>query len=275
MAETNEEQLKRKKDYDKLLSTRYSLLPHRSTYLLPFVYNWMPHENIYQSIKTVDPKNANKDYYKNQEAEFQISFAIPVWRKIAKSRWDLMFAYTHHAWWQIYNSAWSRPFRETNYTPEIFARYIYGEPKKVFGFDVEAVDIGYMHQSNGQIQGLSRSWNRLYVRSLLKNDYISFLLTAWYRVPEERDDDDNRDIYNYMGFGDIEIFKKFGNHAIHYRTPILSHHFSSDLKYSYPWREGLRWYLSYQSGYGQSLIEYNRQTQRLGIGFVLENLLND
>lgn len=36
---------------------------------------------------------------------------------------------------------------------------------------------------------------------------------------------------------------------------------------------GLRWYLSYQSGYGHSLIEYDRQTQRVGVEITLEHFI--
>jgi len=55
--------------------------------------------------------------------------------------------------------------------------------------------------------------------------------------------------------------------------PLLAKYLSHDIKYSYPMQKGLRWYVSYQSGYGHSLIEYDRRTQRLGIGFVLEHFI--
>lgn len=262
----------RKKDYKKLRKLKYSLLPHRNTYLLPFVYNWMPNESIYQEAKNIEPANKNKRFYKDTEAEFQISFAIPLVKDINKRDWDIMLAYTHHSWWQVYNSAWSRPFRETNYMPELFTRYVYNEPKRILGLPLEAIDFGYIHQSNGQIQVLSRSWDRIFARTYFKIKDFTILLTGWFRLPEKRDQDDNPDIYNYMGVGDFEILKRVGLHHFHLKTPILSHHLSLDIKYSYPLQENLRWYLSYQSGYGHSLIEYDQYTQRAGVGFTLENI---
>lgn len=99
------------------------------------------------------------------------------------------------------------------------------------------------------------------------------ILTGWYRIPEKGDQDDNPDIYNFMGVGELELIKDFGKHKLHYKTPLFANHPSHDLKYSYPIQKGLKWYLSYQSGYGHSLIEYDRQTQRLGIGFALDNFM--
>lgn len=263
-----------KKDYEKLVKTKYVLLPHRNTFLLPYVYNWMPYESLYQSLKNVDEKNYDEDYYKRTEAEFQISFAFPVWRNILDKNWDFMMAYTHHAWWQVYNGPWSKPFRETNYTPEMFTRHVFNTSKNINVLNLEAIDIGYVHQSNGQIQILSRSWNRIFARAYLRYDLINILISGWYRLPEKNSDDDNPDIYNFMGLGQIELIKSFGKHMAHFSMPLLSHHFSPDLKYSYPLSDGLRWYLSYQSGYGHSLIEYDRPTQRLGVGITLETLFS-
>ena len=259
--------------YDSLLDSRYSLFPHKGTYLMPFVYNNLTHEGIYSEYKKVEENDGR--LYKNTEAEFQISFLIPIYRRIAKTNWDLVFAYTHHSWWQVYNSSWSRPFRETNYNPELFMRKVDPNLRKFLSFDLIALDLGYAHQSNGQIQVLSRSWDRLFARGFFQSKWISFGVTGWYRLPEKRDQDDNRDIYNYMGLGELELIKSVGPHSFKAKMPLLSHHMGLDLKYTYPWRDQLRWFLSYQSGYGQSLIEYNRPTQRIGVGITLEDLFDN
>ena len=49
--------------------------------------------------------------------------------------------------------------RELNYAPELFMRKncIQGIP--FLGGELGILDIGYMHQSNGQIQELSRSYS--------------------------------------------------------------------------------------------------------------------
>jgi len=264
---------KEKESYYKLLSTKYVLMPHKGTYLLPIVYNTKPHEDLYNGIKG-HLINQKSNFYKKEEAEFQISFMIPIQNKIFNTNFDLNVAYTHHAWWQLYNKEYSRPFRETNYTPEIFVRYIDPSTSEFAGIDLMAADIGFVHQSNGQIQIISRSWNRVYGRVYLQSMGFKFIATGWYRIPDKKDEDENRDIYDFMGYGELEIAKNLGKHTLTLKTPLVARHFSADFKYSYPWKDNLRWYLSMQSGYGHSLIEYNRQTQRYGVGVVLDSFLD-
>ncbi len=262
-----------KENYFKLLETKYVLIPHKGTYLLPFVFNTRPHDEIYKGIIN-SLSNQNSDFYKKEEAEFQISFMIPIQRKMLDTNFDLNVAYTHHAWWQLYNPDNSRPFRETNYIPEIFLRYIDPSATKVGGFDFRGVDFGFIHESNGQIQLLSRSWNRVYIRTLLQNSGFQVFTSAWYRIPEKKNEDENRDIYKYMGFGELEISKSLGKHTLTFKTPIAARHVSLDFKYSYPWKENLRWYVSVETGYAHSLIEYNYSTRRYGIGFVLDSFID-
>ena len=261
------------KSYKELLDTRYALLPHKPTFILPFVYNELPHESIYSDLKTEENKDKG-DIYKNEEFEFQFSFLFPFFRNLDESNFDLNFAYTHHAWWQVYNSAWSRPFRETNYSPELFVRYVDPGSRKYWGIEVPGYDFGYVHQSNGQSQLLSRSWNRLFVRTVLEGSEIMALITGWYRLPEEIETDDNPDIYDYMGYGELELVKNINKHSFRYKTPLFAKHASTDLKYSYPWTDRLRWFVSLQFGYAHSMIEYDRPTQRYGVGIVIDNLWN-
>lgn len=257
-----------KQEYNQLLDSRYLLFPHKGTYLLPFSYNSMARDRLYSGIKTAE--NKYKDYYKSNEAEFQISFLIPVVRSDDYRGWDILFAYTHHSWWQIYNSEWSRPFRETNYMPELFTRKLILQKLGSTNLRLTTFDVGYVHQSNGQTQMLSRSWDRIFARISALHDDFMINLTGWYRLPEKSTDDDNPDIYNYMGIGEVELIKSFGNHTVNFKMPLTTQHFSSDIKYSLPWRDRLRWFAQFQGGYGHSLIEYNLPVQRYGIGIMLE-----
>jgi phospholipase A1 len=262
-----------KSAYESLHQSKFAVLPHYNTFILPIVHNWSPHEDLYEGIKTIDPKGRGSQFYKKDEAEFQISFAVPVIRELGNRKWDVLFAYTHHAWWQVYNSAWSRPFRETNYMPELFARYFDVSTHEWLGLKFVAVDAGYVHQSNGQIQIISRSWDRFFFRSYFQSQYFHLVLSGWTRLHRRRALDDNPDITKYMGIGDVELIKDFGDHRAYLKVPLATHQLSFDLKYSFPLEKGLRWYLSYQSGYGHSLIEYNRYSERLGAGIMLENFI--
>ncbi|MGE4130403.1 MAG: phospholipase A [Bdellovibrionales bacterium] len=259
--------------YDRLLDSRYSLFPHKGTYFFPYSHNSTPHPDLYQEIETAEHKEG-KSFYEKTEAEFQISFLVPVLRKIAESHWDFMVAYTHHSWWQAYNTAWSKPFRETNYMPEVFFRYFERDLKQNdFGFTAVAFDVGYSHESNGQIQALSRSWDRLQARLALVKPSFLVRVSFWYRLPETTPDD-NPHLLRFRGTGEIEFRKSFMKHTFSLQTPVGAQYLSLAASYSYPWRNHLRWVVSYEYGYGHSLIEYDRRVERIAFGLALENLLD-
>ena len=105
---------------NKTLKNRYSFFLHKRNFLLPVSYNWQPHNELYSAFA---PQNSGANpFYEKTEAEFQISFFAPLIEDVVFEDFDLLLAYTHHAWWQLYNSSWSKPFRETNYAPELFFR---------------------------------------------------------------------------------------------------------------------------------------------------------
>lgn len=260
--------------YNKLLDTPYALFPHKGTYLLPVSYNWRPDQSLYAPLVQNVPNRNSHEYYQKTEAEIQISFMIPAYRRLMGTQWDVLFAYTHRAWWQLYNAAWSKPFRETNYTPELFARRLDTHPWQIFGFDLVAYDIGLVHESNGQIQLLSRSWDRAFARTYFRGSHNMFLiLSGWVRLPEESDRDDNTRILKYMGMGDAELYHRFGSHSWSVKVPFARYP-GVEFKYSYPWANGLRWFVDYRFGYGHSLIEHDREIQRLGLGITLENFMD-
>ena len=58
------------------------------------------------------------------EAAFQLSFKFRLWTTDDR-RWGAWAAYTQQSQWQLYNDSGnaSRPFRETNYMPELILSY--------------------------------------------------------------------------------------------------------------------------------------------------------
>ena len=273
-AEKEAEIKKEVRTYDEVLNSRYGLFPHRGTFLLPFTYNATPDQSLYQAQRT-DPEDQNNgDYNRHVEAEFQVSFLVPIYRKIARTEWDLITAYTHHAWWQLYNARWSRPFRETNYSPELFARRIFTDPPGLGQWRLLAFDAGYIHQSNGQIKEQSRSWDRLFVRSATRYYDTTMVVALWYRIPEKKVDDDNSSIHKYLGIGEFDLTHNFGKHTLGFHTPIAWNYYSLEVRYSIPWRDQWRFYTSVRSGYGHSLNDYNHETQRIGVGIILSDSLD-
>lgn len=258
-----------KTEYDSLVEKSYILLPHKGNYILPISYNNNPNNKVFETVENNPEFSDRGRYNKNLETEFQVSFLILTNKNIFGTNFNTFVGYTHKAFWQLYNEEWSRPFRETNYEPEFFARYIYNEPKIVLGMNLIAYDVGIVHQSNGQIQELSRSWNRIFTRMAFLSGSTLMNFSLWYRLPEDESDDENPNIYRYLGYGEIDLIHRFKEDNMHLKIIPGTKYLSGELSYSTPWKEGLRFYTKISYGYGLSLQDYNHEGRKVGIGITL------
>lgn len=193
----------------------------------------------------------------------------------------LWFAYTQQSHWQAFSSRDSRPFRETDYEPElIFLSHRLEDTTRLFGpLTPRFFNLSYLHQSNGQSLPRSRSWNRLTAQ--LGSEYrfkatdedtqekrLAVLIRPWWRIPENVGVDDNADIGDYLGHGDIEIDFWRGRemHSLLLRNRAIQ------LDWSFPLSDAantLNLHLQYFSGYGENLIDYNHKLHSFGIGVSL------
>lgn len=255
---------------NKSLKNRYSFFLHKRNFLLPASHNWRTHNDLYSSVDTLQKPDA--PFYDKTEAEFQISFFAPLVENLFTEDLSLLLAYTHHAWWQLYNATWSKPFRETNYTPELFLRKSFnvqdGEDRRYL-----FIDLGYVHESNGQFESLSRSWDRLFLRSFISSEKLLLVLSTWYRLPEKQGEDENPGIEQYYGYGELSAHYALGSHTVDFKLPF-SKSPGVELGYSFPIKDFYRFYVNYKYGYGHSLIEYNRTIERVGIGITLEGTMD-
>ncbi len=260
------------KDYEQLVNRKYTLNMHKKTFFLPISHIFDPNQNLYSALESQEPASRGS-LYNNIEAEFQISFFVPVARQLFHTNWDILAAYTHRSWWQIYNNSWSRPFRETNHAPELFFRNLQKDPLHIMGLTLISFDLGIIHESNGQTQALSRSWDRVFARAHMNTETFSLILSTWFRLPEERNLDDNPNIQVFRGYGEIEASKSFGNWALDGRLPI-ARKTGIEVSASYPFNDRFRFLMLAFHGYGQSLIEYDIRSTRVGIGFSMDNYIN-
>lgn len=255
---------------------RFAILPHKPNYILPITFNSSPNEDGFDLA-------GDQREIDNLEIKFQVSFKTPFWEKPFGENSALFFAYTGQSYWQAYNSDVSSPFRETNHQPEIFAAW--ATDWKLGDWQVPAFSIGVEHQSNGRSGLSSRSWNRLFTQWVFEKDRWVVAFRPWWRIPEgEKDDpldpkgDDNPDIYDYMGYFELQTRYQWNDHNF---GIMLRNNLRSDNKgaaqfdWTFPLDEKgkLRGYVQYFNGYGESLIDYNRRTNRLGVGFVLTDWL--
>ena len=206
------------------------------------------------------------------ESKFQISLKTKLWQGVFGDVGDLWVGYTQDSYWQVYNSKLSRPFRETDYEPE--AMLVFDTHYQIFGWDGRLLSIGVNHQSNGQSDPLSRSWNRVMAQIGFERDNWSIIIRPWWRIPEQAADDNNPDISNYMGRADMQIIhewhgQEFGLMLRDSLRGGSQQHGAGRLTWSFPLAGNLRGYMELFKGYGESIVDYNHNATYLGIGISL------
>ncbi|NVJ60643.1 MAG: phospholipase A [Gammaproteobacteria bacterium] len=250
----------------------FALIPHKINYILPFTYQDSPNEK---------PFSDSNRTLMHSEVKFQVSFKVPVTRQtLFENNGYLFFGYTSLSVWQAYNTDESSPFRDTNHETEVMM--LFTSEQELFGARIPAYTLGFSHQSNGQPDGLSRSWNRLYIDILMEYEdfYLSF--KPWWRIPERQKEDefdakgdDNPDIDDFYGYFEMHLFRKIHDNEL---SVMLRNNLRSDNKgaielgYSYPFSTKVRGYVQLFHGYGETLIDYNHKNTRLGVGIMLNNL---
>lgn len=250
-----------------------SFLPYKQTYILPATYAHSVNQRPFS------PTLGYTDYgydVENHEVKFQLSFKIPLLTGLFDDRSTLWFGYTQLSLWQLYNSDNSAPFRETNYEPELFWRYNIG--KDLGPGRLDMVSLGFTHQSNGQTEPQSRSWNRITSHIVYGAGRWLFIARPWYRIPESRNDDNNPDIDRYLGYGDLTtVYKVDENRSISMKLGnnlrLDDNKTSIELGYSFPLGSTVKGYVQYFNGYGESLVDYNERIQRIGVGVMLHDWL--
>ncbi len=247
----------------------FSIVPHKSNYLLPVSYNRKPNHAAYNGSSTHD------ESLDNLEVKFQLSIKTPLWENIFGNNGTLYAAYSQLAFWQAYNSKTSSPFREINFEPELFLAFTTGY--RLFGVTSQLATIGINHQSNGRSEPLSRSWNRITASMLFNRGDTYLTLRPWFRIPESRQDDDNPHMERYYGYGELQLLQKIGDHTL---TLMLRNNLrrsdnkgAVQLDWSFPLHKKLKGYIQYFNGYGESLVDYNHLNNRISVGVMLTDWL--
>ena len=206
----------------------------------------------------------------DNEIVFQVSMKAPLWRNIFGSNIDAYFAYTVRSWWQLFNDDLSAPFRETNYQPEFFLRSYTNH--ELLGIKVLGWDLGFNHESNGRADPLSRSWNRIIGKvGLQVTDDLNIVTRAWYRIPEDEADDDNPHEYRYYGYGDVRAIWTPNRNTFTALVRPGTDETSIELTWSYPISSVFRIYARYYNGFGESMLDYDYDIERIGIGIALND----
>jgi phospholipase A1 len=245
---------------------RFPITPFHSNYILPSTYNATPNQ---LPIQEADPSKEVLDY----EVKFQLSVKVKLWEDILSRDVDLWIAYTQLSLWQLYNTEDSSPFRETNYQPEILVNFRTDYP--LLGLRGRFVNVGFAHESNGRSEPLSRSWNRVVANLGFERGGFVFVLNGWYRIPEDDDEDDNPDIEDYLGYGQLNFNYIWRRHRFglmgRYNFKFHDGRGAIEADWSFPLFRWVSGYVQYFYGYGESLLDYDALTNRIGVGFILKD----
>jgi len=248
----------------------FNLRAYKPVYLLPAFWssrsNQMPHSpNPRNTVTTAQELDAI-------EAKFQIGFKTKLAENLFGDNGDLWFGYTQSSRWQVYNDDISRPFRETNYEPE--ALLVFRNGYHLGGWRGRMLAVGINHQSNGRSDPLSRSWNRVMFNIGLDRDHWALMIRPWIRIADPSDDDDNPDISDYVGRGDLTLTRVLGRNEVslmarHSLRRGARSHGALQLDWGFPIHRQFRGHVQVFSGYGESLIDYNHRATYVGLGVSL------
>jgi len=262
----------------KLVNGVFGLKPHYENYLLPISYR----EGEYASYTP-------SDKYRNIEAEMQVSLAFDVYTDLFNFGERYTLAYTQKSMWQIYTD--SSPFRETNYNPEFLVSFPVFHKSDILS--VKMLILSLSHQSNGQgditdadfnttvrsnnqfnplwFENRSRSWNYVTAQVVMQHKSFFIGLKGWYRLPEDAQTDDNPDLIDYIGHGELTLMHLYGKALARAK---IRHNFetgkgSAELSLSYPvvGQENVYFYGKIFTGYNETLIDYDNYITKFALGF--------
>ena len=249
----------------------FNVVGYQPNYVLPLHYS----TRINRSPQSPTQAAVPKPDYRHEEVKFQFSLRTKVVQDVPLLGGDVWVAFTQQAMWQVYSGADSKPFRNIDYQPE--AIYVLPTPQGLrelpFGWRWRYTQLGLAHQSNGQSDPLSRSWNRVYLGAGVERGDWSLTTKLNQRLNESNASDDNPDLVRFRGRAEFQLN---WSHALHtasllYRSTLKNTRFGAvQLEWTYPIFDdqpnGLRWFVQGFSGYGETLTDYNFRQTSIGVG---------
>ena len=248
-----------------------TIRPHLPMYVMPLWYNATPNYDI--NSPTQDNVRASKDSLQHLDSKLQISMKTKLAQDVFDTNADVWLGYTQQSYWQVYNGKYSRPFRSSDYQPEIFLT----QPIKgnlPGNGSLRLLGAGLVHESNGQSDPLSRSWNRIYAMAGTEWGKLTVIPRLWLIANENSKDSDNPDIGDYMGYGDVRWLYPLNDQSrvggvMRYNPSTNKGAIQVD--YAYPLTGGMKAILQVFHGYGENIQDYNHKSTNVGIGIMFND----
>jgi phospholipase A1 len=249
----------------------FNLLGYRPNYVMPLHKT----NRINRAPQSPTQAAVSQPNYRDVEAKFQISLRTKAFQDVLGTGGDLWLAFTQQAMWQIWNGKDSKPFRNTDYEPE--AIFVVPVPKALrqlpLGWQWRLGQFGLAHQSNGQSDPLSRSWNRVYLGTGFERGDLSLLARVSHRLGEKAERDNNPDLVDYRGRTELQLGWTPGasTSSLLWRSSAKRSDWGAlQFEWTYPVAKsrpnGLRWFVQAFHGYGETLTDYNFKQTSFGFG---------
>lgn len=203
----------------------------------------------------------------NTDVKFQVS----IQHRLTKSRLPfdtyLFLQYTQKTFWNVLEK--SLPMRDMNFNPGIGVGHL-------IVYKNEYVGKGYVmleHESNGKDSISSRSWNKVTFAvaiDLTRNLQAQF--KTWIPII---DGGNNKDILKYNGIFQVAANYRTNNRRINLGLVVVQRKSwgqNMQLEFSVKIKDQVNQYLFVQfyNGYGESLLDYNKFSRMLRVGFVIK-----
>lgn len=225
------------------------------------------HDNYFITGTTINDSPDSE----NSDAKYQLGFKQIITRDLLPFNSYLFFTYRQLSFWDIYQDSF--PFRETNYNPSLgVGHLIFNSDDRIKG----GLWFAFEHESNGRSGAESRSWNYFSLKYYKAfSDKFHGSVETWVPIGSK---DGNQDLLEYIGYGELttiwrplEILFIEGVFRKAIRTDWRgSAQISVNLRYSK--KTNQFFYLQYFVGQGESLIDYQRNSNFLRIGIIFKDL---
>lgn len=205
----------------------------------------------------------------NSDVKFQVSFRQRLSNKFLPYNTYAFLYYTQKCIWSVFQR--SLPMRDLNFNPGIGISKLLIVKGRLIGQATVMIE----HESNGRDRLASRSWNKI---SFGGNVYIDphLMVHGKWWIPIV-DGENNRDIVNYNGIGQIGLQGTSRDYRWTVGVNLVKRHWlrmsfntTIDIGYRLRKRDNQFLYIQYYNGYGENLLDYNRFHNRIRIGLLIK-----
>jgi len=207
----------------------------------------------------------------NSDIKYQISFKQLVTRATLPLNSYLFLTYSQKAFWNVYSL--SSPFEEINFNPGVgLGKPVFNKDGYIFGL----AELKFEHESNGRDSLESRSWNRItgaFHTPLGKRTILS--LKAWVPIAYT---ENHPDLLDYVGLGEIKVEQTIlanrliADITIRKGLDDWKGSVSSKIYYKLFNNSGNQYLiLEWFAGYAESLMDYNRYSSMVRLGYVIKS----